>query len=168
MPLVTEYRLAELVHLPVQLPSTQLPVGAWLAVASVRVVDGQQLRFRFLQLSLLELETSDSADECGVTSSHLMNEAFPAGGLAAVLLIKDWVPSLEPWGQTVLDLVTVPVDLTMASKLVPPVTVVRGTDTVLTLSEPGVYSWVVLNNSTNRVGHVSVDGSAILDLAPLA
>lgn len=162
MPLITEAYLESLVHLPVQLPATRLPPGAWLIVASAKVDTGQTLTLKWLQLSLHTLANADASDPCAGNGAATIDAEFLTGSVASTLLIADFVADTAPNLQAYSDLLVVPSDFTTAPTAVPPLLSVRG-GADLVLDVAATYSLVVLNNTANRDAIVSVSGAWLLD-----
>jgi hypothetical protein len=165
---VQEDRLLSLFDLPVQLPQTMLSAGGWLAVATVQVPTGATLDLRWMQLYVAALENTDSTDPCGTSGVNAINPNFPGGSLASLFLIKDWAPTTTPWTQTTFDLLVAPSNFDSAPGAVPPVISVRPLATPLSITEAGNYTFVVLNNTTNRNLAITIDGVVTLDTDPLS
>lgn len=162
--LITDGRLLTLIDLPVSLPQVSLPPGAWLAVASVRLNAGELLDWRWLQLLVAGVEALPG-DQCGSTGAEI-NVEFQPGSLAAVFLVRDWSPSVAPYRQVVLDSMAAPTNFEDIASVSYPLMVARA-GTPLQLVDPGDYTVVVLNNSTNKNVAVTVAGALTLDLEPM-
>ena len=163
MPLVLEDRLLSLIDLPVQLPQITLPAGGWISIATVRVEDGQSIDLRWMQVYIAALENNNPDDVCGAVGRNVINPSFESGSIASLFLVKDWSPAADPWGQTVKDYLLCPYDFNTASKAVAPIMSSRPLTTPLQITEAGVYTFVLLNNTTNRNIIVTVDGSVTID-----
>jgi len=160
---VQEDRLETLFDLPVQLPQVMIPASGWLAVATIQLPEGATLDLRWLQLYVAATENSNSADPCGTAGQNIINPNYLPGSLVSLFLIKDWAPNAEPWTQTVLDQLIVPTDFTLAAAAVPPVIAIRSLTAPLDITAAGIYTFVVLNNTTNRNLAVTVDGAITVD-----
>jgi hypothetical protein len=167
MAFVFEDRLLSLFDLPVQLPQTQVPAGGWLAVATVKLDEGQTLDLRWLQIYVAAVENVNANDPCGAVGRSVINPDFLPGSLAALFLIKDWVPGSDPWTQTVLETLLCPSDYALASDATVPIISVRNMTAPLQISTPGIYTFVILNNSVNRNVSITVDGAVTVDVDAL-
>ena len=128
MAYLTESQLSNTMDIPISLPSTDLQKGDWLIVASVAVVSPMLLTYKFLNLDLL----SSTVD---ITQIQAVNQTYGNLGLAYVALWLNYT-SGSPGAAGALDVVTA--DALGSFQ--------RDTSNVLTLTQPGVYSWIVANN----------------------
>jgi hypothetical protein len=160
---VQEDRLETLFDLPVQLPQTLIPAAGWLAVATIQVPDGAILDLRWLQLYVATSENNNSTDPCGTSGQNTINPDYLPGSLVSLFLIKDWAPNSEPWTQTIIDQLLAPADFNLAPTAIPPIISVRSLTTPVTVTQAGIYTFVVLNNTTNRKLSVTVDGAITMD-----
>ena len=148
------------VDLPVQLPVTAVPPDCWMVVASVEVKAGQQLELRELQLHVAQIEALDSStDPCAAVGLHAVSAEFVAGSLASLFICAAFAPDSRPDTQPYAEVLAAPADYTLAAAAVAPVSARRDPTVPLILTDAGVYSVVVLNNTTNRQLHLAVSGS---------
>jgi hypothetical protein len=160
---IQEDRLETLFDLPIQLPQTMIPAAGWMAIVTVQVPANTTLSLLWLQIYVAALENANSSDPCGIAGQNVINPNYLPGSLVSVFLIKDWSPSSEPWTQTIIDQVLAPADTTQAAAAVPPFIVVRPLTSQLDVTVAGNYTFVVLNNSTNRNLAITVDGAITMD-----
>lgn len=124
---LTTNKLTNIVDLPIQLPATEVKMGDWIVIASVKIAAPQQLRFRFLNI---QMHSSD-VDLASITSS---NKIYGNLGLAYVALRRDYA-SGSPGQAGALELLSISaLDLVERST----------TETVYTTA--GRYSWLIANN----------------------
>lgn len=154
---LTTRKLSNVLDLPVALPATEVKQGDWIIVASVKVVSPMKLTHRFLNLAMLTSSVT-------VSQISNTNKIVSSLGLAYVVLRRDYSGS-NPGSAGSLDTLVIN-DIGSVS---------RNTDTVVTLTTAGTYSWIVANNmqpsssstvptSTEINFRLQVNGSVRLDL----
>jgi hypothetical protein len=154
---LTTRKLANIIDLPVALSATELKQGDWLAAASVKIASPMKLTCRLLSASIL-------AATVDISSIGNSNKIVGSLGLVYVILRRDYAGG-SPAEAGALDTLVLN-DIGTAS---------RNVDQVLTLTVPGVYSWIVANNmqpsssslvpaSTEINFRVAITGSARLSL----
>lgn len=127
MGFLTESKLANVIDMPVSLPTTEIKQGDWLVIASVKITAPQRLRMRFLNFRLVSADV-DIAD---ITASNKISGSL---GLAYVALRRDY-QSGSPGTAGALEVLQIN-DLGLVE---------RPTDETIYVT-PGVYSWIVANN----------------------
>jgi hypothetical protein len=144
MAYITESRLSDVLDLPVALPATELRMGDWLIAVTFRLDSPMTLSYRFCNFYLMA---------CTVPVSQITtaNKIYPSLGLAYVVLRKDY-QSGNPGVGGALDTLIAPT-LGLFSR----------TPTLLTLTEPGYYSWILANN-TQPVQSGGVPSSTSIDM----
>lgn len=163
MSFATNQQAGLAIDLPVQLPVIVLPPDGWLIAASIEVPANQQLELRELQLHVAKIEALDtSTDPCAAVGQHAVNSEFVAGGLATAFVCKAFAPDSRPDTQAYAEALAAPADYALAAAATAPVLARRDPASPLVLTEAGVYSVVVLNNTTNRQLHVALSGAARL------
>lgn len=168
MPLLTEDRLSDIIDLPIALPNTTISPGNWVLIGSVNLVAPAKLEFRYLQLQVMEIIAPAPATGTCAAQLATINTSFLAGSLAAVFLVQNFVPDTAPNLQPYLEILTAPTDFNAAPAATAPILVARDSANVNTLTAAGIYSLVVLNNTTDRDISLSVNGAITIDLAPTA
>lgn len=154
---LTESKLASVLDMPVTLPATDLQMGDWLILSTIKVIEPQQLTYRWLDLQIL----SATVDVDDITANNLI---FGNLGLVYVALRRNYA-SGSPGETGALDVLTIS-DVELIS---------RDFTDILTFVTPGNYSWIIANNcqpsssstistSTSIDFRVSVTGQARLDL----
>lgn len=128
MSFITESTLANVADLPITIPVTELNQGDWLVVATIKVISPLSFSYRYLNISLI----SSSVTVSSISNS---NKIFGNQGLIYVALRKDYA-SGSPGAAGALDVFGVNAIGTFARPSTP----------VITVTEPGVYSWVIANN----------------------
>lgn len=124
---LTTSKLTNIIDLPIQLPATEIKMGDWLVVASVKIAEPQRLRFRFLNL---QLHSSD-VDLADIAST---NKIFGNLGFAYVALRRDY-SSGNPGQAGGLEVLNIS-EIGLVER--------SSTETIYTT--PGRYSWIIANN----------------------
>jgi len=143
MALLTENVLSNTLDIPVNLPATEVQMGDWLVVATVKLVAPMRLTYQFMTLQMLS---------SSVTTSDIVaaNMIVPALDYAFLGLYRDYSsghPALSP----ALDIVRIRQNATITGDCIP-ITDTLGqfitsrSSPVLTFTTPGVYSFIVANN----------------------
>jgi hypothetical protein len=133
MAYITENDLDNTLDLPVQLPLTKIAPGDWLALSSFCLASPQTLNLRLLQLQVLAID---------VSSPYTLNQT--GLGICYLGLYKDYTdyttPPTNPLEVIIVGNVTTP----------PPVFSQR-TTIITTYSNPGLYTFIVTNNTTGNL-----------------
>lgn len=126
---LTENRLDDLLDIPIALPSTELKMGDWVVVSTIKVVEPMRLSCRFLNLHVL----SSTVDPADITAN---NKIY--GNLGAVYLVlrKNYTAG-TPGDSAGLDSI-VATDIGIYA---------RDVTTPVVVVDPGNYSWIVANNT---------------------
>lgn len=127
MGFLTESKLANVIDMPISLPTTEIKQGDWLVIASVKITTPQRLLMRFLNLKLVSA-TVDVADISSV------NKVFGNLGLAYVALRRDY-QSGSPGVAGGLEILQVE-----------EIGLVERPTTQAVYATPGIYSWIIANN----------------------
>lgn len=166
MPYLTQNHLDAIVPLPVSLPLTDLYPKEWLVISTVQIDTPQTLTLRWLQAFIVTAQDPDvvnsvdgsitlTADSSGqVTLPPQTPQLITVGlGLAFVGLYRNFNPLNSPAFQAAQESPLVLGDVTSAA----PVSAARSTDPVI-FSSAGAYSFVICNNTSNRLLRVVVNG----------
>lgn len=143
MALLTESKVAKTLHIPVNLPATELKQGDWLVVASVKITAPMKLTYWYLTFQMI----SASVD---IQSIGDTNKISPALDLAFLGLYRDYVSGF-PASTPALDVVKIRESSTTTGDCIP-ITDTLGrfitvrSSPMLTFTTPGVYSFIVANN----------------------
>jgi len=158
MAYLTESKLASVLDLPVSLSATELKMGDWLLLSTVRIVQPMLLTVRYLNIQLL----STNVD---VTKIANVNKIYGNLGLCYVALRRDYTSGTPGAPGAVETLVANDLGITA-----------RDTASPLFVTVPGTYSWLVANNmkadatsaistSTSIDFKLSITGQVRLDLS---
>ena len=80
MPYVSDTQLADLLHLPVSFPLTEVEPSRWVVISSVLLQQGQSFTLRMLQMNLLSLADPLSGADTLITSPTADGTCvFPSG-----------------------------------------------------------------------------------------
>lgn len=154
---LTESAISNVLDMPVSLPATELQMGDWLIVSTVKVIEPQELTFRWLDLQII----SSTVDVDDITAANLI---FGNLGFVYVALRRDYT-SGSPGETGALD-VLIADDIELVS---------RDFSDILSFVTPGTYSWIIANNcqpsSSSTIStsvsidfRVAVTGQARLEL----
>jgi hypothetical protein len=143
MAFLTENTLAKSLDLPINLPSTELKMGDWLTVATIKLVFPMKLSYRFMTLQMLS---------SNVTTSDIVaaNKISPSLDLAFIGLYLNY-SSGHPGLQPALDVTKIRetesanVDCIPVNELSGQFITVR-TAPLVEFTTPGVYSFIIANN----------------------
>ena len=171
MALLDETELDNRLDLPVSLPGTLVLKQQWLVVSTVQLLDPIRFTLRWLQLQLIEVVDPFSAGVivvepdanglCVFPQSDITLEN-PDYGLAYLALFRSFVPSTAPSAQAPLE-----PPLIVGSVGSPgPAIAVRSLEPVV-YATPGLYSFVIVNNTTNRDLRLTANGQLAVTLVPL-
>jgi len=151
---LTTQSLQGLIDLPVSMPLTLVRSSDWLVVASFKLQQGQTLTYRQLALSLLDASISGVslplANQCNQFNVQLVNNSY---GLAYIGIAKGYSVNTDPasvtWVGTAADVVSA----TSVGLYTRPLTALP-----LVISDPGDYSFVLVNNcATNLTSNPSTN-----------
>lgn len=166
---ITTEQLRRVIDLPVSLPLTTLEPNEWLVISSVTIVQPEVIELRWLQASILILANTDGTINTAVTTPTADGTcvflgggatlATPSLGLAFVGLYRQFDPLKQPSSQAAQEAPLVVGDADSA----PPVTAVR-TLAPATFVDAGTYSFVVVNNTTDRQVSIAVTGQVRVNL----
>lgn len=143
MALLTESKVAKTLDIPVNLPATEVNMGDWLVVSSIKLTEPMKLTFWYLTFQMI----SSSVDVRDIVDA---NKISPSLDLAFVGLYRDY-SSGHPSGTPALDVVRIRENISLTGECVP-VTDTLGqfitvrSSPVLEFTTPGVYSFIVANN----------------------
>jgi hypothetical protein len=126
---LTEAKLSNVADIPVGLPATEIKMGDWVIVASVKVVSPMKLTYR-----LLNLQVHTSTVDISLIQN--VNKVFGNLGIAYVVVRRDYT-SGTPGAAGALDVLTA-TGLGVFS---------RDAANVVELTTPGTYSWIIANNT---------------------
>ncbi len=129
MAYLTEARLDSVMDIPLSLPSTTLQQGDWLVVGSVQILSPMTLTYKFANLDLLD-STVDT------TQIQAVNQIFGNLGLVYLSLWLNYSPGSSPGAAGALDVLIAPALGSFQ----------RDVTKLVTLTTPGIYSWIVANN----------------------
>lgn len=140
--LLTTQSLESVIDLPVSMPLTFVRASNWLVVASFRILPGQTVTFKNMNLTVIDASIDGVVlplgNQCNQFNIALVNNSY---GLAYIGIAKDYSSSNDP--QTVTWVGT-------ASDVVSANSVgifTRSPDaSELVISEAGDYSFVMVNN----------------------
>jgi hypothetical protein len=154
---VTDSRLTSLYDLPISCPEVQLQPGDWLALATVQLPAGAALDLLWLQLNI----TSSPS-----TTVPVLNSQYAAGALISLFLIQNWVPAQSPTTQSNVAFMACPANPANAATAALPIVAAWPSGQPLSITSPGNYTLVALNNTTNNAYNVVVSGAVTIDMQP--
>ena len=128
MPYLNENQLSNMMDVPIALATTDLRMGDWVVIATVKIVTPMKLTYTLANLQVM----SCTVDTALITAS---NKIYGNLGLVYLTLRKDYV-SGSPGAAGGLD-VLVSDDIG---------TVSRDTNASTVITAAGVYSWIIANN----------------------
>jgi len=143
MAFLTENTLSKTLDLPINLPSTELKMGDWLVVATIKLVYPMRLSYRFMTLQML----SSSVDTTTIVTA---NKISPSLDLAFLGLYLNY-SSGHPGTQAALDVIKIR-ESESASVDCVPVNEISGqfitvrTEPLVQYTTPGIYSFILANN----------------------
>ncbi len=166
MPYLTQHHLDSIVDLPVALPIADLYPEEWLVISTVQIASPQTLTLRWLQAFILSANDPtviNSTDGSVIITPNSSGQVVlppqspdlvtPGLGLAFVGLYRAFDPLNSPAFQAAQESPLLIGDATSVA----PVEAIRSLDPV-TFSASGAYSFVICNNTTNRLLRVVVNG----------
>lgn len=151
--LLTLQELESIVDLPVSLPMTLVRADDWLVVASVKLVAGQTLTFSQMNLTVIDASQAGVVlplgNQCNQFNIKLINNSY---GIAYIGIAKDYSSSTDPstvtWVGSASDVISASsVGVYTRSASAP----------ALEITEPGDYSFVVVNNCATNTSSTTTD-----------
>jgi hypothetical protein len=124
---LTSNKLGNILDLPIQLPATEIKMGDWVVVGTVKIAAPMRLRYRFLNL---QLHTSTVT----VGDIASTNKIFGNLGFAYVALRRDY-SSGNPGSAGALEILSIS-EIGLVER--------DTTETIYTTA--GRYSWIIANN----------------------
>jgi len=165
MPYVTTTQLDNILDLPVSLPMTDLYPKEWLVVSTVSISAPRSFTARWVQIHLIESVDPDSStilpNSSGTCDIPVQTPIIstPGLGLAWLGLYRNFDPLKLPTFQAAQEaLIQIG-----TSTSVPPLLAARSL-TPTTYTADGAYSWVIVNNTDNRLLRLSVTGQVRVNL----
>jgi hypothetical protein len=143
MSFLTENTLAKTLDLPINLAATELKMGDWLIVSTIKLVLPMKLSYRFMTLQML----SSTVDTTLIVPG---NKISPSLDFAFIGLYLNY-SSGHPGTQPALDVVKIRENPSAAVDCVP-VNQVSGqfitvrTDPLVQFTTPGIYTFILANN----------------------
>jgi len=128
MPYLTERKLSNTLDMPINLPTTEIKMGDWLVIATIKIVAPTLLTYRMMNLNFV----SSTIDLGNITSVNLVAPNF---GLCYVGLFLNYTSGGDPSGLPALDVLQASSFGVLARTATPIVTATEGT-----------YSWIAVNN----------------------
>lgn len=159
MALLTENKVSKTLDIPVNLPATELKMGDWIVVSSIKIMEPMRLTYWYMTLQMI----SSSVDVRDIVEG---NKISPALDLAFLGLYRDYT-SGHPSDTPALDIVRIR-ESTSASGDCIPITDILGrfitvrSSPVLTFTTPGVYSFILANNMKTSADSV-IDSTTSID-----
>jgi hypothetical protein len=170
MAFLTEQELDNQLDLPVSAPTILVEPQRWVIISSVMVAAPSQLVLRQLQLQLVEVidpytsgsvvVSPNSAGLCVFPPSDITLDN-PDYGLAYLGLYLGFVPPILPSAQALQE---PPLVVGGVDTVAPAITARDTAPTVY--ATPGVYSFVLVNNTQNRGLKLTVNGQVRVVLNP--
>lgn len=127
MAYLTERKLSNTLDIPINLPTTEIKMGDWIVVATVKIDAPTRLTYRMLNLDFV----SSTVDLGNITSD---NRIVPNFGMCYVGLFYNYT-SGDPSGLPALDVV-------QANNF----GIITRTATPIVTAVAGTYSWLAVNN----------------------
>lgn len=143
MALLTENKVSKTLDIPVNLPTTELKMGDWLVIASIKIAEPMRLSFWYLTFQML----ASSVDTRDIDESNMIS---PALDLAFIGLYRDYT-SGHPSATPALEAIRIRESISVNGDCIP-ITDTLGqfitvrSSPVLQFTTPGVYSFIVANN----------------------
>lgn len=167
MPYLTEAQLNAIVDLPVSLPITDLHPQEWLVISSAVISASQTLTLRWLQGYILSADdpaaintsdgsvivTPDSTGQC-IFPPQAPQLIIPNLGIAFIGLYRNFLPLTSPAFQSPQEQLLLIGDVNSVA----PMDAIRSL-TPTSFSTAGTYSFVICNNTSNRLLRVVVNGA---------
>lgn len=143
MALLTESKVAKTLDIPINLPSTELRMGDWLVISTIKLKEPMKLTYWYTSLAML----SSSVDTRDIIEA---NKISPSLDLAFIGLYRDYA-SGHPSATPALDIIRIRESISVSGDCIP-ITDTLGqymtvrTGPVLEFTTPGVYSFIIANN----------------------
>lgn len=129
MAYLTENRLSDIIDIPISLAATELMMGDWLTVASIKIQAGMRVSCSLLNLQI----NSATVDVADIVPANLI---YGNLGLVYVVLRKDYM-SGNPGVAGGLDSL-IATNLGLFS---------RSMSSPVVVTQAGTYSWIIANNT---------------------
>lgn len=153
---LTTSKLTNIIDLPIQLPATEIKMGDWLVIGSIKIAAPMFLSYRFLNLQL----HSSTVSIASIASANKISGNL---GYAYVALRRDYSAG-NPGAAGGLEVLNIS-----------EIGLVERTNVETTFTTPGRYSWIIANNmqpasssiiptSTDINFRLSVTGQVRLEL----
>jgi hypothetical protein len=153
---LTTSKLTNIIDLPIQLPATEIKMGDWLVIGSIKIAEPMRLLYRFLNLQL-HTSSVDIADISAV------NKVSGNLGYAYVALRRDYSAG-NPGAAGAIEVLNIS-----------QIGLVERNNVETVFATPGRYSWIIANNmqpssssviptSTDINFRLSVTGQVRLEL----
>jgi hypothetical protein len=127
MAFLTERKLDNTLDLPINLPATEIKMGDWVVIATIRLSAPSRLTFRMLHLNFI-------SSTFGLDKIRAQNRINANGSFCYTGLYFNY-SSGDPGSLSALDIVkTNTLGLTTR------------TSSAIVRTEPGTYSWIAVNN----------------------
>lgn len=127
MPYLTERKFSNTLDVPVNLPSTEIKMGDWVVIATIKLVAPARLTYRMMNLNLI-------GSTFNVSNLIAANRIVPNFGLCYIGLFFNYI-SGDPSGIPALDVL-----YATGSGVI-----YRIASPIVTAQE-GTYSWIAANN----------------------
>lgn len=127
MSYITTSKLENIIDLPIQLPATELKMGDWLVVGSLKIASPMLLRYRFTNLQL----HSSNVDLADISAT---NKVFGNLGFAYLALRRDYSAG-NPGAAGGLEVINIS-----------EIGIVERSTVETTYTTAGRYSWIIANN----------------------
>lgn len=142
MSYLTEENLANILDIPVSLPVTEIKAADWIVVATIQVSGSQMLQFRLLNLHLVGALVGGIPlalnDHCNPVTIKRINSSY---GVAYIGIAKNYSGADDPttitWQGTSADIISATSEGVYVRDLAA---------ATLSLTDPGNYSFVLVNN----------------------
>lgn len=170
MSFLTDSQLDNQLDLPVSSPTILLEQQDWIIVASVKISSPAQMVLRWIQLQLVELVNPLTDGSTVVTPNSQGLCVFPSSdvvltnsdyGLAYLGLYFGFTPSVSPWIQSLQE---PPLTVGGVGATAPAIAIRSLIPT--TYVTPGMYSFVLVNNTQNYNLKLTVNGQSRIVLNP--
>lgn len=165
---VTSSQLDSIIDLPVSLPLTDLAPTEWLVVSTVSIATPRAFTVRWVQVYLAQMVDPslaegavilpNSSGTCDIPT-QVPEIVTPGLGLAWLGLYRNFDPLRLPVFQAAQEAVVQIGD----ANSVPPVIAIRSLNPI-TYAAAGSYSFVIVNNTTNRLLKLAVTGQVRVNL----
>ncbi len=140
--LLTSQELESIIDLPVSMPQAMIRVDDWLVIATFKLETGQKLVFNNMNLTVIDASIAGVVlplgNQCSQFNIKLVNNSY---GIAYIGIVKSYSVSTDPanvtWIGSAVDVISATsVGVYTRSPTAPS----------LEITEPGDYSFVLVNN----------------------